>query len=124
MDEFGIKVSQQGDVSVLRVKGYLDAHTAPELEKRMQELISQDRVRLVMELAELEYISSAGLGVFMAYVDEVRGRGGDIKFSSLTPRVYTVFDLLGFPILYEFFPETGEAVKRFPHTDSADRGRA
>jgi len=94
-------------------KGYLDAHTAPELEKALQTLMTHKRFNIIVNCRDLNYISSAGLGVFMAFIEDVRQQKGDIKLSNMSPKVYNVFDLLGFPILYEIFKDETEAVKKF-----------
>ncbi|MDX1702382.1 MAG: STAS domain-containing protein, partial [Melioribacteraceae bacterium] len=62
---------------------------------------------------ELAYISSAGLGVFMAYIEKIRENNGDIKLSNMSDKVYNIFDLLGFPLLYEIYKTEDEAVKKF-----------
>jgi anti-sigma B factor antagonist len=49
----------------------------------------------------------------MAYIEDVRKNAGDIKLTNMSPKVYNVFDLLGFPLLYEIFKEESEAVKKF-----------
>jgi anti-sigma B factor antagonist len=67
----------------------------------------------VVNCKDLSYISSAGLGVFMAYIEDVRKNKGDIKLSNMSPKVFNVFDLLGFPLLYEITKEEQEAVKKF-----------
>ena len=67
----------------------------------------------MVNCSELSYISSAGLGVLMQFIEDVRRNEGDIKLSNMSTRVYNVFDLLGFPMLYEIFPEEEEAVKKF-----------
>jgi len=107
-----------GPVCVLDLKGELDAHTASELEAAFQKCLDEGRVRLLVHGGALQYISSAGLGVFMAYVEEARAQGGDIKIAGLAPRVYNVFDLLGFPVLFDITPTEGEAIARFD-TDEA-----
>ncbi|MEW6653979.1 MAG: STAS domain-containing protein [Bacteroidota bacterium] len=113
MADFNVKLRGVGSVSVIDVKGYLDAHTAPELENVFNRLIDQKLYQVVVNFDDLKYISSAGLGVFMAYVETMRENQGDIKFSNMKESVYNIFDLLGFPILYEFFKEENEAVKKF-----------
>lgn len=113
MAEFNVNLRGVGSVSVIDVKGYLDAHTAPELENVFNRLIDQKQYQVVVNFDDLKYISSAGLGVFMAYVETMRENQGDIKFSNMKENVYNIFDLLGFPILYEFFKEENEAIKKF-----------
>ncbi len=113
MADFNVNLRGVGSVSVIDVKGYLDAHTAPELENVFNKLLDEQQFRVVVNFDELKYISSAGLGVFMAYVETMRENKGDIKFSNMKENVYNIFDLLGFPILYEFFKEEKEALQKF-----------
>jgi len=113
MADFNVNLRGVGAVSVIDVKGYLDAHTAPELENVFNKLLDDKKFRVVVNFDELKYISSAGLGVFMAYVETMRENKGDIKFSNMKENVYNIFDLLGFPILYEFFKEEKEALQKF-----------
>lgn len=106
-------------VCALDLKGELDAHTASELEAAFQKCLSDGHHRLVVNGGDLQYISSAGLGVFMAYIEEVRDRGGDIKIAELAPRVYNVFDLLGFPVLFQITQTEEEALANFTAADDA-----
>jgi len=49
----------------------------------------------------------------MAYIEDVRSMGGDIKLTNMKPGVYHVFDLLGFPALYDIFDDEQEAIAEF-----------
>jgi anti-sigma B factor antagonist len=113
MADFNVQLHEDNQVSVINLQGYLDAHTAPELENIFTKLIDNQKYRVVVNFERLNYISSAGLGVFMAYVETMRNNKGDIKFANMTPKVYNIFDLLGFPLLYEFYNNEIEAVKKF-----------
>ena len=113
MSDFKIHHRDGEGFSVIELKGYLDAHTAPTLESTFQKLLSDKKYNIVVNCRDLSYISSAGLGVFMAFIEDVRRNHGDIKLTNMTPKVYNVFDLLGFPILYEIFKDEQEAIKRF-----------
>ena len=113
MNEFKIAQREASNVHVLELKGYLDAHTAPKLEEAFQSLLKTNRTNIVVNCKDLSYISSAGLGVFMAYIEDVRNKSGDIKLTNMSHKVYNVFDLLGFPLLYEIFKDESEAVKKF-----------
>ena len=113
MNGFEVKRKDIDDISVVYLKGYLDAHTAHEFEKALQQCMDEDRFRIVVNLAELNYISSAGLGVFMGFIENVREKDGDIKLAELSEKVYRVFDLLGFPVLYEIFENEQEALEKF-----------
>ena len=113
MSTFKIDIRETSNISVVDLKGYLDAHTAPDLEKTFETLIGSKKFNIVVNCKELTYISSAGLGVFMAYIEDVRKNSGDIKLSNMTPKVYNVFDLLGFPLLYDITKDEMEAVQKF-----------
>ncbi|MDX1420178.1 MAG: STAS domain-containing protein [Rubricoccaceae bacterium] len=106
-------------VCVLDLTGELDAHTAGEFEAALQKCLDDGHTRLVVSGRELQYISSAGLGVFMAFVEPVREQGGDIKIAELQPRVFNVFDLLGFPLLFDIVETEEAAVTRFTEGSSS-----
>lgn len=118
MDQNQFEVIRQDhdDVSVLAIKGFLDAHTAPEFEFAIQELLKNKRYKMVVDFQELNYISSAGLGVFMGFIEEVRKNGGDIKLAQMNEKVFKIFDLLGFPNLYEIYKSRDEAIQKFRTT--------
>lgn len=113
MAEFSTSIVSKGEISIINLAGYLDAHTAPTLESNFAELIEKDQYKIVVNFKELAYISSAGLGVFMAYIEKIRENKGDIKLADMSDKVYNIFDLLGFPLLYEIFKTEDEAVNKF-----------
>jgi anti-sigma B factor antagonist len=110
---FAVTRSSEGELTVLGLDGYLDAHTAPSFEKAMQAEIDAGRVRIIVDGEQLKYISSAGLGVFMSFIEEVREKGGDIKICSLAPKVRQIFDILGFQAIYDMVETRAAAVRRF-----------
>jgi len=116
MSDFSVARNDMNNVSVISLKGYLDAHTAPVLEEAITQLVDEEKINIVVCLRELDYISSAGLGVFMGFIEDIRDKGGDIKLAEATDKVYRVFDLLGFPMLYDILKQKEEAIKRFTAT--------
>jgi anti-sigma B factor antagonist len=113
MSSFNIRTRNIEDFDILDLDGELDAHTAPHLEDSLKKLIHENRQRIIVNCHKLEYISSAGLGVFMAYIEDVRSLGGDIKLTNMSPKVYNVFDLLGFPTLYDILADEKDAIDKF-----------
>jgi anti-sigma B factor antagonist len=113
MAEFSTSIKESGEVSIINLKGYLDAHTAPALESNFTELINNNKFKIVVNFQDLAYISSAGLGVFMAYIENIRNNKGDIKLANMSDKVFNIFDLLGFPLLYEIYKNEEEAIKKF-----------
>jgi anti-sigma B factor antagonist len=113
MIDFQVSFRANGTVNIIDVKGYLDAHTAPHLEEAFVKLIKEKKFNILVNCKDLSYISSAGLGVFMAFIEDVRAQNGDIKMSNMSAKVYNIFDLLGFPILYEIVEDETEALNKF-----------
>jgi len=110
---FSIQTSAQDDLTILSLEGFLDAHTAPEFETAMQREIDAGHLKLIVNCQGLTYISSAGLGVFMSFLEELREKGGDIKICGATPKVLQVFELLGFPAIFDMLADVPGAVKRY-----------
>jgi len=113
MKNFKITHRHLDAFDVLELTGELDAHTAAQLEQSLQQLIHQKNHRIIVNFSDLNYIASAGLGVFMAYIEDVRELGGDIKLTNMNDKVYNVFDLLGFPTLYDILEDEEAAMQKF-----------
>jgi anti-sigma B factor antagonist len=106
-------------VDLLAISGRLDAASAPQLKQELETLFNQGRYRIVLDLANLEYIASPGLRVLIEARKRARERkvtdmeGGDVRIANLPPRIKEVFDLTGFTSLFEIYPDTVEAVGSF-----------
>ena len=113
---FKVRIAPSADasVTVLELAGQLDAHTAPEFEHFLEQTVrGEGKCKLILDFHELEYISSAGLGVLMGLIEEVRANGGDMKLAALPEKIFHVLDLLGFPVVFQIQPTVAEAVEAF-----------
>ncbi len=110
---FKQSVETEGGITFVRVEGYIDAHTAPELEKLLLDMIAERNYKVVLDFQQMEYISSAGLGVLMGAISTFRENKGDMKLVNLPIKVYKVFDLLGFSKLFEIFDNRQDAIAAF-----------
>ena len=121
---FTVERSQSGVLTILSLEGFLDAHTAPQFEAAVEKALEEGHVRLIVDGSGLTYISSAGLGVFMGFIEEIREQDGDIKVCGLTPKVREVFALLGFEELFDIVDSRDEAVERFASTATGETGKS
>jgi anti-sigma B factor antagonist len=110
---FSVETILADDHAVVSLEGYVDAHTAPQFEQAVQSVIDQGQHNIIVNCEKLSYISSAGLGVFMGFIEEVRDEGGDIKICGLNEKVKQPFEILGFESLYDFCPDVASARERF-----------
>lgn len=102
-----------GTTILVKLEGFLDSHTASELEKRLEDLALAGHYQVVLDFKCLEYISSAGLGVLMGAISTFREHEGDLKLVSLPPKIFKVFDLLGFTRLFEIHEDVDSAIAAF-----------
>ena len=100
-------------VSTLKVSGYLDTTTASELESALFGLLKKNEFRIVVDLSGVNYISSAGWGIFISEIKEIRSRGGDLKLCGMVGDVHEVFQLLEFHSILESYSSAQEAIDAF-----------
>jgi len=101
------------EVSVLSVQGYVDTTTSAELEESLKRLLKKGRFNIVIDLGGVNYISSAGWGIFISEIKSIRENGGDLKLAAMIGDVYEVFELLEFQTILQSFDTVEEAVKSF-----------
>ena len=90
-----IQLNRNNKTLTVAVKGRLDTLTSPELEEQLEPAF-EDTEKMVFDLAELEYISSAGLRVLLAAVKEMDAQGGGLTLTKVCPEVMEVFEVTGF----------------------------
>ena len=113
MDKLIIHEENVEGVVVLKLSGIIDSGTAQFLEDAFNELIASNSVRIVADLSDVNYISSAGWGIFVGEIKGIRQRGGDIKLMAMHPDVREVFELLEFSTLLRPYGTLEEAISAF-----------
>ncbi|HXI72875.1 MAG TPA: STAS domain-containing protein [Verrucomicrobiae bacterium] len=84
---------QSGAVTI-NLTGSLDTATAPELERQLAPVLSGPVKDIVFDLAQLKFISSAGLRVFSSTRKTLRERGGQASFVHMQPQIQEVFEII------------------------------
>jgi anti-sigma B factor antagonist len=103
-----------GDVTVLDLNGRLVLTEAEEpLREHVEALIAHGRVKLVIDMTNVTYIDSAGLGMLVAKYVSARRRGGDIRLCHLTPRSTHVIEITRLSCVFSVFDSEDEAVDSF-----------
>jgi len=113
MKFFQIRSKIFNDIAVIYPKGHLDAHNVERFEKEILKLKDNKVYNIVINCADLNYISSAGMGIIMGYLDEIREKSGDIKLCAVNERVYEIFDLVGFTEIYDFLEDEEAAINKY-----------
>jgi anti-anti-sigma factor len=105
-----LKIRKENGVVVASVKGRINAVTAPAFENQVLESIGGDEKILILNLNELEYISSAGLRVILATAKKLKAKQGDIFLAELQGAAKEVFELSGFHSIFKIFDTEKEAL--------------
>ena len=98
---------------VLYLTGYIDTYNSNFFQKRVTRAIDGGSIRLIFSCAGLNYVSSTGIGSFTAFLKAVKPRGGDLVLLEIQPKVYEVFQLLGFSQFFNIKDNLNEAVEFF-----------
>ena len=78
----------------ISLAGSLDTDTAPQLETRIDESIDSSVTTLILDMKDLEFLSSAGLGVIFMTMKELNNRQGKIMLINLQPQIQRVFEII------------------------------
>lgn len=114
----GITVSEQKGVSVLHLKGPLDANTQKDLEKKADEIISGGAGNILLDLNEVSYMGSAGLRALHLIAGKFGGdkqaeRFAHVKLLKPSSEVRRVLKTLGFDNYIDVFDDLDEAISAF-----------
>lgn len=115
MDNISISLheSTSKEISEIRVDGVIDTLTASQLEDVIDSLVKREQYKLIVDLAGVEYISSAGWGIFISQIKDVRSMGGDIKLANMIPNVLEIYELLEFDNVLMAYTSLDDARKEF-----------
>lgn len=101
------------DVKIVSIIPRVDASNAKTVETQLTDIINGGTKKLVCNFSQNEYISSAGLRVFLSTLKMMKKSGGEIVLCGLQPYVQEVFDMAGFSQLFTISGSEDEAVKGF-----------
>ena len=108
--QFEVTVSGQTGVPVLRACGEIDVASAPEFHASLGELIGREVAVVIVDLSEVTFIDSTGLGVLVGAEKEIRGAGRDLRVVVTRPQIRRVLELTGLDEVFTVMSSTKEAV--------------
>jgi len=102
---------REGGALICKLVGRLDASSSPMVDQAMQGQLTEDDKLLLCDMAELEYISSAGLRILLMRAKEMAARKGKLALFAPRPEVKQVFEIAGFTKIIPLFATKDEALK-------------
>jgi anti-anti-sigma factor len=111
-----IKLQKVEDVEgclVLSLAGYIDTYNSNYFQKRVAKAIESGFIRLIFQCGGLNYVSSTGIGSFTTFLKSLKPHGGDLVLLEIQPKVYEVFQLLGFSQFFNIRETLEDSVNFF-----------
>lgn len=109
-----LTVEEKNDLTIIYVKEErMDAHNSGDLKARMQALFEEGKKNVLVDLHDVRFIDSSGLGALVSGFKNASTHQGNLKLSSLQPQVKSMFELTRLHRVFEIFPSTAEALENF-----------
>ncbi len=99
-----------GAILIVRPAGRLDTTTAKSLETHLSSHITDGQIQIVIDLAQVDYVSSYGLRVILIIAKKLMPHGQAFALCNLSENVHSVFEVSGFGKILKIKPSLGEAV--------------
>ncbi|MBF0488825.1 MAG: STAS domain-containing protein [Nitrospirae bacterium] len=108
-----VKIDKIDELYVIHSNGRLDASNASALDEKMRDILSQSPDKIIVSLKGLEYVSSAGLRVFLTAAKEMKKTSGKLAFAEPSEQVFKVLKMSGLDTILKIYNTMDEAVNSF-----------
>jgi anti-sigma B factor antagonist len=108
--EFTVSTREEGPFTVVEVGGEVDVYTAPRLREAVVTAIDSGSTRLVIDVENVEFLDSTGVGVLVGALKKVRSSGGTLDIVCTQPRLLKIFDITGLDKVFGLHTSVAEAV--------------
>lgn len=99
---------------VVVIKDRIDSNTAPELSDKLNSITDQKRYKIILDISDVNFVSSAGLRVFINVQKTCKKMNqGEVVMVNTPPRVYETLELAGFAPLFKFYSNVNSAIEAF-----------
>jgi anti-anti-sigma factor len=103
----------QNGVTVFELEGRVDTQGAVDMDLALEAAVSGGKYKMVLDMAEVNYISSAGLRTLADVVTRNREAGGDLKLVAVNRKVLRVLRIIGFDRFFTLYDTVEEAIADF-----------
>jgi anti-anti-sigma factor len=104
---------EENGITTFTLEGRIDSAGAVELDSALRQAVLAGHYKMVLDMANVQYINSAGLRTLADILTQNRGRGGDVRLVALHPKVERVFKIIGFDKFFEIYDTVSAAAADF-----------
>lgn len=108
-----ININENNGVQVVKIIGNLDTSTSPDAENTINSMINEGQIKMILDLSDTGFVSSAGLRVFLSTAKQVTAKGGAVKFCGANDVVQEILDISGFSGILDVKTSFDEALATF-----------
>ena len=108
-----IRVAESHELITLNLKGRLDFASSANLKEEILKLVAEGKNKVILNLAQVDFINSSGLGTLVSILKEVRLAKGRLVLSNLASYVEEIFEITQLSHIFEIFPSEAEARETF-----------
>ena len=108
--DLDLETSTRDGHAVLALRGEIDVYTAPLLRQAILDLIEQGKLNVVIDMHEVDFLDSTGLGVLVGGLKRVKSNEGDLRLVVTQDRIMKIFDITGLAKVFPIFTSTDEAL--------------
>ena len=106
-----IDVVEKDGMAMLKLNGEVDVYTAPKLKSRLIDLVDQGKFKIIVDLEEVDFMDSSGLGVLVGGLKRVRSHDGTIALICTQENILKIFRITGLVKVFPIFEDHDQAVK-------------
>jgi anti-sigma B factor antagonist len=112
--DLDLETTERGGVSVLSLRGEIDVYTAPLLRQAILDLIEKGRLDVVIDMQQVDFLDSTGLGVLVEGLKRVKTRDGMFSIVATQDKILKIFDITGLNKAFPIHGSVDEALGEKP----------
>jgi anti-sigma B factor antagonist len=113
MSTLSIESEETQSISVVKVKGRVDSETAPDLDHALSKLQKAGRNKIILNLKDVDFLSSAGLRAMVKALKDAQSSGGDVRLASVSEPIEVILRTVGMLQMFKMYPTIEEAAAGF-----------
>ena len=108
--DLSLTTRTEGDRTIVQVGGEIDVYTAPKLREQLVDLVNAGQYHLVVDMENVEFLDSTGLGVLVGGLKRVRAHEGSLRLVCTQERILKIFRITGLTKVFPIHESVADAV--------------